>query len=413
MLDAQSRRRAAIVASLLLIAAVTLVPTGGAWPRDFWCWRCSDDASTIEFALNVLLFAPLGFALARGVNVRKALLAIAATTIAIELLQYFVIAGRYGSIRDAIANFAGGAGALWVAPRLRSLWSPDAKTARRLAWGACALWIAHAVFVMIAFRPSMTNNPLFVQLAPDLGNYDKFRGTVANASVNGATVFIGEFPAGITAEAWQSEPLELMATVTTAPPTQRLAPVFALFDSRSIEIAFLADKRGDLVFRTRTSADNFGLRVPVLVLDDVFAPRNGGNEAMRVTGYRDRYTLSVNAARANGERLAESVTLTPSLGWSIWWPFDVPESTTIAWMTWVWLAVPIGAIAFWSAASAAKPRDWTAVLPVVVAIVVAHVLVPRLFGVPPLGNRLEALALAIGLFVGLALGASHKSGSPA
>ena len=260
----------------------------------------------------------------------------------------------------------------------------------------------------------MTDKPLFTHLAPELGQYDRFGGTVANASVNGATVIIGRFPAGIAAKSWESQPLELAATATTAPPTTRLAPVFALIDSAGIEIALLAELRGDLVFRTRTLADDFGLRLPVLVIDDAFASRNAAlREPIRVAGYRDRYTLSARAVRADGDRRAESITLNPSLGWSLWWPFDVPSSATIAWMTWLWLALPIGAIAFWSAVSATKPRAWTASQPVAVAVVVAHVLVPRAFLLAPLGNKSEAVALAIGLFVGLALGGSRKSAAPA
>jgi hypothetical protein len=390
-----------------VIAAVTLVPNANApWPRDFWGWH----GDTIEFALNVLLFVPLGVALASSADVRKALLAIATTTIAIELLQYFVVTGRDGTIRDIVANFAGGAGGLLVAPHLRSLWRPDARTAHRLAWCASALWIAHAVFAMVAFRPSVTGNPLFTHLAPELGAYDRFRGTVANASVNGATVFIGKFPGGIAPKSWESQPLELAATTTTAPPTIRVAPVFALLDSTATEIALLAETRGDLVFRARTLADDFGLRIPALVIDDVFASSDeASREPVRVTGYRDRYTLSASAVRANGARRLESITLTPSLGWTLWWPFDVPGSATIALMTWLWLAVPIGAIAFWGAASTTKSRVRRASLPAVVAVVVAHLLVPRLFDGAPVGDKTEALALAAGLLVGFALGAWRKS----
>jgi VanZ family protein len=403
-----SVRRTAIVAWLLLIAAATLVPNPDApWPRDFWGWH----GDTIEFALNILLFAPLGVALAPIAKVRRALVAIAATTIAIELLQYFVVTGRDGTIRDVVANFVGGVGGLLVAPHLRSMWHPDVKTGRRLAWTASALWIAHAAFAMVAFRPSVTDSPLFTHLAPDIAQYDRFGGIVANASVNGATVFIGRFPGGIAPKSWESQSLELVATATSAPSTTRPAPVIALLDSAAIEIALLAEMRGDLVFRTRTRADDFGLRPPVLVMNDVFAPSNGASrELIRVTGYRDRYTLSASATRANGDRRAQSITLTPSLGWILWWPLDVPSSATIAWMTWLWLAIPIGAIAFWSAASATKPRAWSTYLPVALAVVVVHVVVPRVFAVALPANKSAALALAIGLVLGLALGASRRSG---
>jgi VanZ family protein len=398
---AEPVHRTAILVSLLLIAAATLVPnTDSVWPREFWRWR----GDTIEFVLNVLLFVPLGVALVPSANARRALLAITATTLAIELLQYFVIAGRDGSIRDVIANIAGGGAGLFLAPYHRSLWRPDVATARRLAWSGTVLWIAHAVFAMVAFRPSVTDDPLFTHIAPELGGFDNFGGSVANASVNGATVFIGRFPGGIADTSWESGPIELAATATTAPPTARLAPVLALIDSAGAQIALLAEMRGDLVFRARTLADRLGLRVPALLVDDAFATRTGGApEPLRVTAARERYTLSASTARADGYSRAGSITLNPSLGWTLWWPLAVPSSATMACMTWLWLALPIGVIAFWSAASATKPRAWTAALPVVVAMIAAHLLVPRLFAVPSLGGTSEAFALATGLAIGFAL----------
>ncbi len=266
------------------------------------------------------------------------------------------------------------------------------------------------MFAMVVFRPSMTDHPLFVHIAPELGQYAAFRGTVANASVNGASVFTGEFPVGLTAKSWESQPLELEATASTAPSTTRLAPVLALIDSAGTEIALLAESRGDLVFRTRMLADDFRLRLPVLVVRDVFGTSDETSRApVRVTGNRDGYTLSASAVRENGDRRTESITLTPSLGWSLWWPFEVPRSATMTAMTWLWLAAPIGAIAFCSAASATKHRVWTAVLPTLVAVLVAHVAVPRAFVTAPLGNTSEALALATGALVGLTIGLLRKS----
>jgi VanZ like family len=403
-----------IVASLVLIGAVTLRPSPQAeWVHNFWCWHCRDSPDAVEFALNVLLFVPLGISLSREIRLSRALAAIVATTSIVEFLQYFVVVGRYGVVSDIVANTAGGMLGLAIGYNAKKLARPDHQTAQRLAWIAVAIWLSHAVLAMFAFRPSATRFLFYAHVRPELGQYDVYGGTVGRASVNGAIVFSGPFPPGVDAKAWMSEPLDLAASVTMGPPTPRPAPILAITDSRRNEIAFLGESRGDLAFRPRTRGVDFGLRAPVVVLGNVFdaATSQLGTASLLVSGVRDSFTLTTEAQNGIGQAGTATAALTPSLAWMLWWPFGIPRPATMSWIRWLWLAIPFAAIAFWSGAATGGRRSLSAFAPLVVAIVGAHVFVPWWFGVRPIGVWSDAMPITIGLGIGLALGASRRSGS--
>src|SRR5215510_9506426 len=410
-----TRRHWAVVASFVLIMAASLTPgSRDRWVHDFWCWRCREKADAVERVANILLFMPLGLSLSRGVRASRAVATIVATTLVVELLQYFVIAGRFGSLRDVVSNTAGGMLGLAIGYNSQTLIRPDARTARRIAWIAAAVWVTAAVLSMAAFRPSATRFLYYAGVAPELAQYDLYRGVVAHASVNGVTVFSGPFPPGVDAHAWMTGPLDLAASVTTAAPTSRPAPILTIADSRKNEIAFLGEARGDLVFRPRTQGVDFGWHAPFVVLTHVFsAPTSPRGNGLLVTGVRDGFTLKASAQSVTGQSRAAVATLTPSLGWMLWWPFGIPRPATMTWIRWLWLAIPFAAIAFWSGAGVgSKGHSVVSTLfQPVVAIAGAHVLVPWWFGARPIGVWSDALPIGIGLVTGLALGASRRSGS--
>ena len=60
-------------------------------------------------AANILMFLPLGAGLAlAGIRPRRAMAAIVALTVTVELLQYTVIPGRDGALDDILSNTVGG-----------------------------------------------------------------------------------------------------------------------------------------------------------------------------------------------------------------------------------------------------------------------------------------------------------------
>jgi glycopeptide antibiotics resistance protein len=119
-------RRAIGVGGLVLalgaIGLITLSPAFSVQEKTF-IWKLAHSPRAIfESVLNVLLFVPLGAALAilRLSLPRAALLGLLAST-AIELLQLYVVPGRFAQLQDILANTLGAAaGALLLhllAPR--------------------------------------------------------------------------------------------------------------------------------------------------------------------------------------------------------------------------------------------------------------------------------------------------------
>ncbi len=407
MTDTSSRRWLWVAAAFVLIGALTLVPhPEGVWPKQPWCWSCSANGDASDFILNVVLFVPLGVTLRRaGVGaVRTALLSIV-TTVAIETLQYFVIAGRDSSIRDCVANALGGVVGFALAFQVDALWKPTRRQGVVLAWSAAALWIGHSIFAMFAFRPSMTARPLYVQITPDLSIYDVFDGRVGTATANDATLFSGPFPPGFTAEAWSDQPLELRITVKDGSATKRYAPILALVDDGPNEIASLGENKGELVFHSHTVGEALQLRPPVVSVAHVFpAPITAV-----VYGKREGWTLSAGVQTTANERRTVRIALRPAVGWMFWWPFDVPTSAVIGVVTALWLAIAFAAVGFWSAQGwRTQPR---VLGPVLLASVAAHVVLPLAFRVDSLGDFKDAIYIAAGALFGLALGTLRKSGS--
>ena len=393
----------ALGAALVGIALATLTPDDdGTWVRAFWCPTCDGGFDLLDVIANVLLFIPLGMALrSGGVSLRTALLVVIATTWTVEALQYFVIVGRTSTIADIAINTAGG----WIGFACLDVvtgWlRPSPKTARMLAWTTAVLWVANAVFTMFAFQPSMTAEQLYAQIAPDRGDFEQFRGTVARADVNGALVFVGQMPDGFTAKVWEGQPLELTAQVGPAPPVTRPSLIFALVDGATNEIAALIESRVDLAYRTRTRANAFKLRSPAVVLGSVFGP--GATDLPSViVGTRDGYALSVRT-----DKRQATLSLTPSMGWTIWWWFGIPRRPVLLLMTALWLALPMGLIAFWSRFAALESRGIERLLwstsPLLFAILAAHVAVPMAFGAR-LGSWFDAGSIIGGAAIGFAAG---------
>jgi VanZ family protein len=103
----------ALVLSLVLIAAVTLSPTSGE-PHTFQWRPVISRERFVEGVLNALLFAPLGATTRLFEFPQWVAAAIAAFfAIAVEMIQLFVLAGRYAELQDIVANTLG-AWAGWV-----------------------------------------------------------------------------------------------------------------------------------------------------------------------------------------------------------------------------------------------------------------------------------------------------------
>src|SRR5262245_39466874 len=105
------RNWAGAACALLALAAIcvaTLTPTPGTPSTSFWCIVCGD-RGMLDFAANIVMFVPLGFALMLATERRwLSVIVCVATTFSVELLQVSVVAGRDASLGDLLANTLGG-----------------------------------------------------------------------------------------------------------------------------------------------------------------------------------------------------------------------------------------------------------------------------------------------------------------
>jgi hypothetical protein len=391
-----ARRPFALAAAFAFIAAATLIPApADAWQRDFWCIRCGGSLDPVELALNVLLFLPLGLALrAAGIRARVALTIVAGTTVGIEILQYTLIVGRDGTLRDCITNALGGVAGFALQPHAGVLWRADRTPARRVAWAGAFAWIAHAAMASILFRPSSTPHQYFSQVAPHLGQFDVFGGTVLSASVDGVRVESDTFTRDLEARVRTADSIALAGVVLPGPPVARVAPIVNVVDGMANEIVILAQQRTALEFQARVRGQDFGFHAPAVVIDDVFvASATPAPAPMLLAGVRREYTLRLRATNAKSETREAWLTLSPSLGWALWWPFDYPGRAALVWMTAAWIFIPLALVGFWSGGLGAP----------LVAAIGAQVLVPMALG-PGSVAWPDIVVAAMGVLAGLAGG---------
>ncbi|MGH7528764.1 MAG: VanZ family protein [Gemmatimonadales bacterium] len=139
-------RRFGLVLSVALILGATLHSSGGASPSGWSLTFASSDTAAAEIAQNLLLFVPLGVALAlAGMRPRRAIVLGGALSVTVEFLQQW-IPGRDPSFGDIVCNTLGTAlGVTLVRMTPRWLSVGPRRAARRAfatALLAAAAWLA-------------------------------------------------------------------------------------------------------------------------------------------------------------------------------------------------------------------------------------------------------------------------------
>lgn len=179
-------RQALLAAWLVVVAVVTLAPTGGPVRSVSTCLVCGE-FGTSELLLNVLLFVPLGVLLAargelrdvpRGatlddpLRLREAygmagVLAVGASlSLGIEALQWIAVPGRVTALGDWLANSAGGVVG-WLLFRMRAqLLSPLGPTGRAIVLGWTGFACAALAFGWWSSEPWLPDGTWYLQRAP-------------------------------------------------------------------------------------------------------------------------------------------------------------------------------------------------------------------------------------------------------
>jgi hypothetical protein len=330
-----------VAVALALVAVATLVPTrdwagrGGVSP---WCFACGD-YGWADFAANVALFAPLGWALARApVRLQVGLAAVLITTIGIELLQYAFVPGRVASVSDVVANTAGAVVGM-VLPRLER-WV-TASRARALA--ATVLYAALLV-VSLGLGSAAQVVPLPRALRWTEGNaahpYVPFLGVVSAVRINGASVPVQQ---------WRDVPsqggVEIAIDILSGRPDTGLAQVIVVRRPGRGERGWvwLEQRDRDLRVHLASASDDFRLRGHSEWLLAALPATPGDRVAMGVVVRPFSYRIVVGS----GSRVVvRDARVTLGDGWRLLVPFERKGEPWASLLTAAWMAVLLGPLGY-------------------------------------------------------------------
>jgi hypothetical protein len=288
--DIRSPLRWGLVAlTLAPVLVLTLRPAPDAsWVGGgLFCILCGH-SGTANLIRNVVLFVPLGVALALLVGARsRAVVAALFVTAMIEALQ-FEIPGRNPGLTDLLANVSGAALAV-TAVRWSGQWlSPGARAGAFYSLGFGGLASGVMAATAFLFMPDLPRTSWFAHLGPDLEHLERYGGEVRSAHVGGVPLRVGviEGPDRIRGALLEGGSVEVEAMAGPAP--SRLSPLFMITSGAREEMLLVGAHGPDLVGRVRLKAVPFGFDRPDLRargafrdvpvgsrLDVVFEPRGG------------------------------------------------------------------------------------------------------------------------------------------
>jgi hypothetical protein len=339
-----------------------------------WCIVRCGDLGLLDIILNVLLFLPLGIGLGLLGRTRAAVAIGFLCSVAIELTQLYLIAGRDASLRDVITNTLGtGLGASLV-----TVWRPmllcEAHTARRLATIAGIGWLVVLAVTSFAAQPSLPQSTWYGQWAPELGQFDTFPGTVRD-------VHLGEtfLPAGILTngrvvrDTLLTQRYRLQASAVAEGSTDHEAPIFSIFDDQQQEILVLAQAGPTIHFRTRTRAADLELRSPSVRLEGF--PTKPGTP-VEITILRDGPSLSLSIDNSQGQGRWTSRT-TVGAGWAMLLPWEYASGPEAALGSFLWLGGMIIPAGYWAGRCGAGRAMPLLLLAMITA---GLIVLPRMFG---------------------------------
>ena len=324
-----------LMAILILVGTLWPLPNlaeGDNQPAAFQ-WRLYPP----DLLRNILLFAVPSM-LTGAWRTRTVLIVAACLSAGIELLQT-TIPGRVPSVLDWMANLAGA----WLGHRLPFLspqaHSPNPVLARRLyvAWSMLATFLI--VLTPLCFRTRLPEPPWYAHTPPQLGHLEKYSGQILGARVNDAPLQHGLIRhAELPAQLQSDHRVTVRATHGESP--KALSGFFLITDEAGREVAFLAVRGDDLMYRRSSWAQALNLETPSLwwrgALSEI---KKGDPLVIEVRQASPHLCLVVNQQ--------ENCGLAPRLedGWQHWIPSKAfgPTATTATNPLWLFgLFLPLG-----------------------------------------------------------------------
>jgi len=394
-----------VVAAVLLVVVPTLTPTAGESGTSFFCVFCGS-LGGLDFSLNLLLFMPLGAAMWNATGSwRHGVVAGFLLSVAIEALQYRVVAGRYTSMGDVLANTLGSWIGVWIATGSQRAWNATASTARRIATVA---GIATALVVCgsaLLLQPSRTRYPQWLQWSPVKKGEEPFRGRLDALEFNGDDLHRGDVlrPHRTLDSTTRSHALK--ATVSGRIPASQRPAIIARI-ANDWEEGFQLSQRGDdVAFRAYSVASLLNLRTVQVGLDDVLTQSGtyaGGMITVEAVSSPER--IALNATRGHERITSVTIPRTIGLTWFLFFPWDVAMGPDWWPLNACWLAglmLPISVLTA-RAQRAAVTTSVTAWWPLVLVTGTLVLLAP-VTGLSQM-QSFEWLGFSVGTFGGIALG---------
>lgn len=387
---------ARLAVALFLLASLGLVLGATLWPTD----TPSDPAESLGFLTrglyvadalrNVMLFLPLGAALALAL--RSPLLAVVAAaglSMSLELAQGLV-PGRHSALEDLLFNAGGAVLGATVVLTARHWIRPSDRLARALGAGAAAVVALLLLLTVRLFDPWLPESEYFAGWTPELPHLETYRGRVVDASIADAPL-----PHGAVADSQSlrrhlgaEAPLHIRAVA--GPPPAGLAPLFTIIDGSRREILLVGVDGDDLVISQRVRGRARRLEQPRLHLPGWLADVSSGDALdLRIEPSREGYCVALNDTR----RCALGLSL--GAAWSfVFLPRLVPGALQTS-MNALWLLALFVPLGYWH-------RSWRQTALLGLGLLALLLLLPRTTGLvrTPLP---ELLGPALGFTLGLGL----------
>lgn len=335
------RLRWTVIAGLafLGVCLLTLVPAPGSLAAiratPWWCVSCGA-AGSADLFQNLLLFVPLGFALARmGVSRARALPLLLLLPVGIEIVQALWITGRDATLGDVLANGSGGLLGFWFGVRAR-LPVRGARHGWRWAALMLGLFVAQLIATSSLVAPSLRGGqPAQLRLAPEVDGKPVYRGTFMALGRNGRAIL---HASDADAQGDTESHMTWVAGFTwQATDEGTLTPVVRLDDARHWPLFALDLRHRAVGVEVQTLGGVLRFRTPTWLAP--IPPDVAARDTMTV-----RYIASPGRVllqtRVHGITAEVLFPVGAQHGWSLINPFTPAHGSPMAWHRWTlaWLA---------------------------------------------------------------------------
>ncbi|HXM39254.1 MAG TPA: VanZ family protein [Gemmatimonadales bacterium] len=356
----------AVALAVLAICIATLRPSGTVMPSGWSFDIASGEAALAEAIQNLLLFIPLGMALAwKGFRPLRAIAIGAGLSFTVEFIQQW-LPGRDPSTGDILCNTistAIGGGLVWNARRWLFV------QPRRAAWQALATALAAAAVWLgsgALLRPIFPPPPYHDVWTPDFNYWGQYRGKVLSASLGSVPLSQGMIPE----TAFGNAPLRITAIAPPRPPG-RTSPLVAILDRGDTKVLLVAVDRTDLVMLYHMRAVDLTFEHPDLRWRHALT-RIAPGDTFTVQAWRGERgaCLNLNSARRCG------LGYTIGDGWKLIFFPEEFSAWALALVNALWLGGWLLGVGYWGGRAGRNPLIYASLGVAIVGLL----LVPSIAG---------------------------------